>query len=84
MAKYRKKKVYITQKVGGPEIGAAHKSQKVDGPSPLQGHCIVHIYRVYSVFQKTPPFQNKPILIIFIHGIPKTFDIIFYALVHHT
>jgi len=79
MAKYRKKKVYITQKVGGPEIGAAHKSQKVDGPSPLQG-----IFTVYTpCFQKTPPFQNKPILIIFMHGIPKTFDISFYALVHH-
>jgi len=25
-------KVYITYKVGGPEIGAAHKSQKVGGP----------------------------------------------------
>ena len=28
MARYRKKKVYIAQKVGGPEIRAAHKNQK--------------------------------------------------------
>ena len=32
----QEEKVYITQKVGGPEIGAAHKSQKVAGPRPAR------------------------------------------------
>ena len=32
MAIYRKKKFTSPKKVGGPEIGAAHKSQKVGGP----------------------------------------------------
>ena len=36
MAIYRKKKFTSPKKVGGPEIGAAHKSQKVGGPpSPI-------------------------------------------------
>jgi len=32
MAIYRKKKFTSPKKVGGPEIGAAHKSKKVGGP----------------------------------------------------
>ena len=34
MAIYRKKKFTSLKKVGGPEIGVAHKSQKVGGPWP--------------------------------------------------
>ena len=34
MAIYRKKKFTSPKKVGRPEIGAAHKSQKVGGPRP--------------------------------------------------
>ena len=34
MAIYGKKKFTSPQKVGGTEIGAAHKSQKVGGPKP--------------------------------------------------
>jgi len=34
MAIYRKKKFASPKKVGGPEIGAAHKSQNVGGPRP--------------------------------------------------
>ena len=34
MATYRKKKFTSPKKVGGPEIGAAHKSQKVGGARP--------------------------------------------------
>jgi len=34
MAIYRKKKFTSPKKVGGPEIGAAHTSQKVGGPRP--------------------------------------------------
>ena len=33
MAIYRKKKFTSPKKVGGPEIRAAHKSQKVGGPA---------------------------------------------------
>jgi len=36
MAIYRKKKFTSPKKVGGPEIGAAHKSKKVDGPRPAR------------------------------------------------
>ena len=36
MAIYRKKKFTSHKKVGGPEIGVAHKSQKVGGPRPAQ------------------------------------------------
>jgi len=36
MAIYRKIKFTLPKKVGRPEIGAAHKSQKVDGPRPAQ------------------------------------------------
>jgi len=36
MAIYRKKKFISPKKVGGPEIGAAHKSQKVGGPRPAR------------------------------------------------
>jgi len=36
MAIYRKKKFTSHKKVGGPEIGAAHKSKKVDGPRPAR------------------------------------------------
>jgi len=36
MAIYRKKKFTSPKKVGGPEIGAAHKSQKVGGPWPAR------------------------------------------------
>ena len=35
MTIYRKKKFTSPKKVGGPEIGAAHKSQKVGGPRPI-------------------------------------------------
>jgi len=35
MTIYRKKKFTSPKKVGGPEIGAAHKSQKVGGPWPI-------------------------------------------------
>jgi len=34
MAIYSKKKFTSPKKVGGPETGAAHKSQKVGGPWP--------------------------------------------------
>ena len=34
MAIFRKKKFISPKKVGGPEIGAAHKSQKVGGRGP--------------------------------------------------
>ena len=34
MAIYRKKKFTSPKKVGEPEIGVAHKSQKVGGPRP--------------------------------------------------
>ena len=32
----KEEKVYIPPKLGGPEIGAAHKSQKVGGPRPAR------------------------------------------------
>ena len=36
MAIYRKKKFTSRKKVGEPEIGAVHKSQKVGGPRPAR------------------------------------------------
>jgi len=36
MAICRKKKFASPKKVGGPEIGATHKSQKVGGPRPTR------------------------------------------------